>query len=306
MREGALVFSPILLVSDAAMCLRQAVVDEYSPLPDLRSLPPLPMAGDEDPAAWPRTAPDRYDEYFRVRRTRHQNTLAYSILVGFHDALDTLRPARSGLATTQWHALAAGIHCTLNLLLPAERRSRYRRSPLTHASSAPDPDRRWILGHRAFFVLTQCVIIGLRGFVDAAKRAAWYDAVTALTYGTTMLATSEACLRLTADFHPDDYRRTVRPAMPAEFSGLASADHACLVALLRAVGPSLQAMPPEFSEHREALRATLHSVYSAHQGICARFDGDHGPSLRMAPGSATPATTVLARLARSRSRLLES
>ncbi|MEU7632839.1 hypothetical protein AB0C34_23085 [Nocardia sp. NPDC049220] len=306
MREGSLAFSPMLLVSDMATCLRQALVDEYAPLPDLGNLPPLPVANDEDPAARPETTQDRYDEYFRVRRTQHQNTLAYSILVGFRDVLDNLRSARSSLAPTQWHALAAGIHCTLNLLLPAERRSHYHYSPLAHADSAPDPDLRWILGHRAFFVLTQCVIIGLRGFVDAAKRAAWHDAVTALTYGTTMLATSEACLRFTADFPPDDYRRTVRPAMPAEFSGLASADHACLVTLLRAVGPSLQAMPPEFSEHREALRAALHSVYSAHQGICARFDGDRGPSLRMAPGNATPATTVLTRLARSRSRLLES
>ncbi|MEV6138912.1 hypothetical protein AB0L63_23185 [Nocardia sp. NPDC051990] len=279
--------------------------DEDLPLPDLRDIRPPIMANSDARAVRLDTAQARYDAYFGVRRTRDRDTLAYGVLIGFHGVLDNLRSARSNLAPVQWHPLAAGIHNTLNFLLPADRRTCYRYSPLPHAHRVADPARRWRVGHRAFFVLTQCVIIGLRGFLDATERAAWRDAVTALNYGTTMLAASEACLRFTADFPSDDYRRTVRPAMPAEFTGLASADHAYLVALLRAVGPALQAMPVEFSEHREALHATLRSVYLAHQGICARFDGDHSPSLRMAAHSTTPATTVLSRLARSRCRLLE-
>ncbi|RDI65839.1 hypothetical protein DFR76_105155 [Nocardia pseudobrasiliensis] len=305
MKGRRLAISPNPLVSDMAMRLRRALDDEYAPLPDLGRLPPLMMVRDKAPAAQRENAQARYDAYFGVRRTRDRNALAHGILIGSHGILDNLRSTRSNLSSTQWRALTSGIHSTLSLLFPAEGYAPCRYSPLPHSRSAPDPDRRWRLGHRAFFVLTQCVIIGLRGFLDAAERAAWHDAVTALDYGTTMLASSEACLRFTADFPPHDYRRTVRPAMPTEFTGLASADHACLVALLRAVGPLLHAMPAEFVAHGEALSATLHSVYLAHQGICARFDGDHNPSLRMAQHSALPATTALVRLARSRCRLLE-
>ncbi|MFI6958743.1 hypothetical protein ACIBJI_35415 [Nocardia sp. NPDC050408] len=305
MQRQSLVSPPSTIGSDLAMCLRRAMDDEEVPLPDVRNLQPPIMANSDESALRLDTAQARYDAYFGVRRTRDHDALAKGVLIAFHGVLDNLRSAQSHLAPVQWHPLAAGIHSTLNFLLPADRRTCYRYSPLPRAHRAADPAGRWQVGHRAFFVLTQCVIIGLRGFLDAAERAAWRDAVAALDYGTAMLAASEACLRFTADFHSDDYRRTVRPAMPPEFTGLASADHACLIALLRAVGPALRAMPAEFSEHREALRATLHSVYLAHQGICARFDGDRGPSLRMAPHSAVPATAVLSRLARSRSRLLE-
>ncbi len=303
MQEESLVCPPSTIGSDPAMLLRRAMGDDEVPLPDLGDLQALIMADSDAPTL--DTAQARYDAYFGVRRTRSHDTLAHGILIGFHGVLDNLRSGRSNLAPVQWHSLAAGIHSTLNFLLPADRRTCYRHSPPPRAQCAADPARRWRVGHRAFFVLTQCVIIGLRGFLDAAERGAWRDAVNALDYGTTMLAASEACLRFTADFHSDDYRRSVRPAMPAEFTGLASADHACLVALLRAIGPALQAMPAELSKHGETLRAALRSVYVAHQGICARFDGDRSPSLRMAPRSSIPATTVLSRMARSRSRLLE-
>lgn len=288
-----------------ATCLRRAVSDEYAPLPDLQGLPPLAVTNEEISTARRQAAQAHYDTYFGVRRTQDQNTFAHSTLIGFHGVLDNLRSARSSLAPTQWQALATGIHDTLNFMLSARGATPYPYPPPPRAHSDPDPDQRWRLGHRAFFVLTQCIIIGLRGFLDAAQRAMWPAAVTALDYGTTMLAASAACLHFTADFRANDYSRTVRPAMPAEFTGLASADHTCLVAQLRAMGPTLQTMPSEFAQHREALRTTLRSVYLAHQGICARFDGDHNPSLRTDQHSATPATTVLSRLARSRCRLLE-
>jgi len=156
---------------------------------------------------------------------------------------------------------------------------------------ARQPLSRWLRGHQIFAVLTQGLIRQLHRVVREVEAPPTTSVDSMLNLELDRMAAlyraSALAFRFTADFDPAIYAQTIRPSMcepytPKGFSGTLSSDHGVLVKLLvgrrEALAQASQRCPSAYA----AMRSAIASVYDDHKWVCARFDGDRGPSLRSA------------------------
>lgn len=192
---------------------------------------------------------------------------------------------------------------------------RYAAPELLAPTARTNPMRRWLIGHQVFLVLTQGITIALEEFAlsgrsaaRTGRTAAALDASRSLQLATDLMTASAVAFRFTADFGAGTYAREVRPSMQAHavgegFSGLLSVDHRCLVATLGRLRPRLQRRRATLAGQR-ALAEALARIYADHRFVCARFVGQHEPSLRSPHATNASGVRQLDRLARTRIRML--
>lgn len=240
------------------------------------------------PRAHPVTAGrDPHDAYFGIGRAAAATplSLAGAAIQALRVHLDETRalpaPHRYGMLGAAlvriWcDALELDVEVPLPLAQP----------PLDHA--APDPLRRWVLGHQVFAVVTQ----GLVAWFDALDAAMGGDAAQrpaacarAMTRIADLYRVSAAAFRFAADFAPEVYRDVIRPSMhppfvPDGFSGALSVDHAALVVRMRAMRDVLAAAGALCPAEQAAMSEALAHLYDDHRLVCERFTDAQAPSLR--------------------------
>jgi hypothetical protein len=172
-----------------------------------------------------------------------------------------------------------------------------------------DPRRRWIVGHQIFATLTQGIIFALQEFESALHESDTPHARDSLGLAADLLMASAAAFRFAADFPPSAYSDVIRPSMMAPhlgdgFSGLLSADHRRLVALLLRTRPLMGDAAIRFAPQHQRLTVALNHVYDHHKFVCAEFDGAKKPSLRCPNSSTLTGIEQLHRFQRARVGLL--
>jgi hypothetical protein len=172
-----------------------------------------------------------------------------------------------------------------------------------------DPMRRWVLGHQIFAALTQALIFSLQEFELAMRHRDQQGAADALKVAADLFVASATAFRFTADFPASFYRNVVRPSMMAEqvgegFSGLLSADHRQLVAVLVRTRPLMIEAATCLAPEHGRLTSALNQVYDDHRFVCARFDGTKNPSLLCPHSSALTGVEQLERYRHARVGLL--
>jgi hypothetical protein len=174
---------------------------------------------------------------------------------------------------------------------------------------ALDPRHRWMVGHQIFATLTQGIIFALQEFESAIHDSNTPHARDSLELAADLLMASAAAFRFAADFTPSAYRDVIRPSMMAPhvgegFSGLLSADHRQLVALLLRTRPLMGDAAIRFAPQHQRLTVALNHVYNHHKFVCTEFDGAVKPSLRCPNRSSLPGVEQLHRFQRARVGLL--
>ena len=172
-----------------------------------------------------------------------------------------------------------------------------------------DPRRRWMVGHQIFATLTQGIIFALQECERAIHESNTPHARDSLEIAADLLMASAAAFRFAADFPPSAYSDVIRPSMMPPhlgegFSGVLSADHRQLVAVLLRTRPLMDDAAIRFAPQHQRLTAALNHVYDHHKFVCAEFDGAVKPSLRCPDSSALPGVEQLHRFQRARVRLL--
>ncbi|WP_194815464.1 hypothetical protein [Nocardia sp. XZ_19_385] len=239
-----------------------------------------------------------HDAFFGIRREPADAGLLWRA------AADRVyRSVVSQLATTASDRVAADALDGLAAEFPELRRT---------ATEQPAPAwtglEWWINGHRLFAVLTQAATVGLRHTIRQVQIGDLAAAAVNVNTTATLFRCSATALRITGNFSRTEYQESVRPRMApphlsAGFSGLLSVDHRMLVAALHDWRP--YAGEPALRGLSDQLRDGLAAAYSAHEGVCDRFVGGEGPSLRTAIVRHQPAAAaVLHDLAQQRLRLL--
>jgi hypothetical protein len=174
---------------------------------------------------------------------------------------------------------------------------------------ALDPRHRWRVGHQIFATLTQGIIFALQEFERAIHELNMPQARDSLEIAADLLMASAAAFRFAADFPPAAYSDVIRPSMMPPhlgegFSGVLSADHRQLVAVLLRTRPLMDDAAMRFAPQHQRLTTALNHVYDHHKFVCAEFDGAVKPSLRCPDSSALPGVEQLHRFQRARVRLL--
>jgi hypothetical protein len=286
---------------------------------------PVPPQAPTAPGLPKRQADDEqaeHDRYFRVARSTGSPVdgftagLALAQLVAYENCLDM---GVTLLAEPEWNLLFAGLWALLRV---AGEKPEAAGRPTECAPALPsaagwlagyDPGRRWLIGHQLFFALIQGAIVGMNCFAGAMLAGDTAEADEGLKLATAFMRSSAAAMKLTSDFAPDDYERTVRPAMAppevrAGFSGLQTRDHSYLVRMFGTLKPIFTTPRYPSQAHRDFIESVV-SAYAAHEFICARFRGDVLPSLRMAAAARgktqRPATAVIREMMRSRLALVD-
>jgi hypothetical protein len=255
-----------------------------------------------------------HDRYFHVTRSAQSPVDGFAAgLLHAHLAVhqDCLDMGVTLLAEPEWDLLFAGLEALLRGA-GCTWRTPALPSP-TGWRTGYDPARRWLVGHQLFFSLIQGAIVGLNCFATAVAAGQTAEADEGLGLAAAFMRGSAATMKLTSDFAPGDYERTVRPAMApptvrAGFSGLQTRDHTYLVRLFGKLKPVFLSLGPSREAHGEFIESVV-SAYAAHEFICARFRGDVLPSLRMEAASRgkthRPGTTVIKEMMRARLALVE-
>lgn len=143
---------------------------------------------------------------------------------------------------------------------------------------------RWRVGHHAFFVLLQGIVLAHRRLEAALITGDMPSAKRALSQAARMLDGSAAAMRFAGDMPSERYavvRESMTPPnVPAKFSGLWSVDHCAMI-------EGMKALRERLMNNWGALEAELHvwheaidRVYAAHACVCEYFVGN-GPSLAM-------------------------
>jgi hypothetical protein len=255
-----------------------------------------------------------HDRFFHVRRVYQSEATVFvrGIIMAatlFHTEMGSAYDVRDA---QRFVALSAGFAALLGQI------GGVRVAPVEHVAPAAlagpasvDPMWRWVLGHQIFAALTQGIIFELQE-LEAAIRGLDQDrARDALRLAGDLLVASAAAFRFTADFFPSAYTDVVRPRMMAQhvgegFSGLLSADHRRLVAILVRTRPLMGEIATRFAMEHKRLTVALDHVYDAHKHVCARFVGDKKPSLRCPNNSPMPGVAQLDQYHRGRAELLRS
>ena len=145
------------------------------------------------------------------------------------------------------------------------------------------PMRRWQVGHHAFFVLLQGLILAQRQLLSALQAKDISGARKLLQRISTMLEAAAIAMQLAADMSSQEYeeiRLSMQPPhVPEGFSGLWSPDHKLLLTELRQLKLILSSPEAkQLNQEIEDWQRALDKVYSAHVLVCERFVGD-APSL---------------------------
>jgi hypothetical protein len=180
----------------------------------------------------------------------------------------------------------------------------------TRMAAPVDAMVRWKLGHHAFFVLIQMLIVAHARLAAALNQGHLGVAHEAFSLSTRLWWGTAATFRYTADFDADDYENIVRPSMSPPFlkegfSGLFSPDHSHLLRIVKSIRPSLQALPEALCRDHQLYLEGLDVMYEAHAFVCEQFVGG-GRSLK--GGSykdpSTSAPNIIRRDLKSRTMLL--
>lgn len=290
------------------------------PLCDLVLLQPTalpPWAGDAWTGDTPRP-PFAYDhrlaEYDRFFGITRSDTMDGELLDGglravYGSFVEEARVGGTQLAALDWSTLCRNF---LNVIdrCSAPSAVRVEVPDLPPANEQVDPARRWLIGHRVFFALTQCLIIALQSFATALSIRDSDGARRQLKLAAGLLDGSAVAFKFTSEFGAQQYEHTVRPSMEPPFvsdgfSGLLSPDHLYLVRLFTTLRPVLQALPgTELAADHQGFVSALRGVYATHKLVCSRFGGDTEPSLRTSGGSGKAAVAVLEGLGRARTKVV--
>ncbi len=172
--------------------------------------------------------------------------------------------------------------------------------------SQGDAKQRWRVGHHAFLVLIQGIILSLVSFERAIDAGALPEAALALRRGATLLRGARAAFCFGSDFDRDTYEEIVRPSMASahpRFSGLMNSDHRALIDRLRRLEPLFRNIPESLAKEHEEFAIAKRDCIAAHIRVCEVFQRE-GRSLRMSEKSKTPAIEVLTHLGNQRLGLL--
>jgi hypothetical protein len=255
---------------------------------------------------------EAHDRYFRICRAQESDGARFlgtivTAATMFHAEMES---AYGWADAERFAAVGAGLAALLGQIAGVHL------APVEHAAAATptmpakvDPMERWVLGHQIFAALTQAIVFALQDFEVAACGAEAQRARDALTLAADLLMASATAFQFTADFPPSAYRDVVRPSMMAErvgagFSGLLSADHRQLVAVLTRIRPRMSEAVVRFAAQHQRLTRALNHVYENHKFVCAQFDGASEPSLRCPNSRPLPGVEELDRYQRARGRLL--
>lgn len=287
-------------------------------LDHLRALPPVLLSDTAPPPGDGRlgyTYDERlreFDSFFDVSRISEpgDGVFARSLLFGYRSLLEEGMASGTRLSWGDWSGLCAALQvmiCRAAGETVPEATVVLTRPPLLRWHM--DPDRRWLVGHHVFFVLTQCLIVALHSFHSALSGPDETVARRNLRLATRLLSASASAFVFAAEFRADQYHTRIRPAMEppfvsAGFSGLLSPDHHYLVRLFAWLRPALRTLPPALvPDHRAFVRA-LGRVYDSHKYVCARFGGDTAPSLRTSTSSGMPGVDVIHALKLARTKIV--
>ena len=143
---------------------------------------------------------------------------------------------------------------------------------------------RWRIGHHAFFIVIQALMVTHLHLSSALRQRDHEAAELALERSTRLWEGTAAAFRYAADFSPQAYEDIVRPSMSPPFlkdgfSGFFSSDHVGMIRILKGLRPALQQLPPALSAAHERYLRALDIAYEAHAHVCESFVGA-GSSLR--------------------------
>lgn len=283
--------------------------------------PPLAPAADTG-SPLSRDEVQDYDHRFAVQR--RQGPLLPLLLAGLqatarcffqlvrqHPGLDSADVAqqREGLqAHAALLARSAGLAPEHFAALVEDERGA-QRDAAASGSAAPSAWEVWLGFHWCFFLDTQGLVLALLRFDATRADTDPAPAVHELDTASVLLRASGAAMRLASAFKPQTYDDEVRPAMmPPQvqsdrFSGLMSWDHARLVRLWQQLRPVFAALPPALQPAHQRFVQAYGGMMEAHRGVCARFAGDEGASLRSRGSSS--AVETLDRIGRLRLQSLD-
>ncbi|MEL7038320.1 MAG: siderophore biosynthesis protein [Cyanobacteria bacterium J06592_8] len=150
----------------------------------------------------------------------------------------------------------------------------------------------WQGFHWSFFVNIQGLIICLSRFENYLNSENFDRAETELKTATDLMLASGAAMALAGSFSHDEYEQYIRPMMApphvksADFSGLMSWDHACLMKLWKRLRPRFKSLPSTLkSQHEQFIQAYI-ELATAHKAVCEKFGGEETGSLRFDRGNA--------------------
>lgn len=245
------------------------------------------LAGDEVIVrmALSETNPDgvEHDRYFGVRRVEGNAAGVFlgGLLVSYLDAIDNAERMGTTLGDDEWRELMSAPTTLFDFALD-RRAARHRFVP-----SAPQgrgeylPYRRWRIGHRLFFTLTQSITVALGGLLRAIDQQDVQAMRDWVVLATPQVLGSSSALRLAADFEPSDYDACVRDTMEPPSAGpgvsaLQARDHLYLLGTLerlQAVLPALDAVSQEYDEFTDAVQ----KLFESHHWLTERFGQANRP-----------------------------
>lgn len=143
---------------------------------------------------------------------------------------------------------------------------------------------RWRVGHHAFFVLLQGIVLAHRRLEAALIAGDMHSARRALAQAARMLDGSAAAMRFAGDMPSERYaavRESMTPPnVPAKFSGLWSIDHSAMIDGMKPLRERLANYAEPLEAELRNWREAIDRVYAAHAFVCEYFVGN-GPSLAM-------------------------
>jgi len=230
-----------------------------------------------------------HDRYFGVTRVggNAAGVFLSGLLVTCLDAVDNAERMGTDLSDDEWRDLLSAPTALFDFAL-GRRAGRHRSAPRAPQGRGEYlPYRRWRIGHRLFFALTQSITVALDGLlraIDERDVQAMHDWVV---LATPLVLGSSAALRLTADFRPSDYDACVRdtmepPSAAPGVSALQARDHLYLLGTLeriRTVLPALDAVSEEYDEFTDAIG----QLFESHHWLSERFGQVNSPMTTM-PG----------------------
>jgi hypothetical protein len=258
------------------------------------------------------------DDYIGLARVSGENAHIwfYSILETYQDMLDEALSTRVSISSEEWGRLRAAFDTLLVDF--AQKHAPMQGNGLTspaatstisylHTARPFDVMYRWKLGHRVFIALLQSLVFMLYDFETAHKQPEIDvpQAQRALSMATTLMWGSAASLRFTGDFEADDYNNVVYPSMtppyvPPGFSGMQTLDHLYTVRVLSQLRPLFMTIDPALAEQHQQFISAFTHTYDSHKFVCARFQGDQRPSIRMSLEAKQTAVDVIEKLKQAR------
>jgi len=151
---------------------------------------------------------------------------------------------------------------------------------------------RWKVGHHAFFVLLQGIVLTHRRLESALANGDMIGARRSLAHASRMLDGSAAAMRFAGDMPAASYlvvRESMTPPnVPDQFSGLWSVDHHAMMDGLKSLRGRIADFRTSLGAELQVWQNAIDRIYTAHANVCEYFVGD-GPSLAMRtePGQCT-------------------